>query len=334
MRCNNLTKLPVRLDLPNTSHSILSAKAIGFLMFKTFCFVLIAAACISLHGQDKNQTQDKSRFDTADLPKVDRKITYKEVGGKAFQLHVFEPETSASTVSNRGCIVFFFGGGWSNGDPKQFYSQSRALADLGMVAMSAEYRVTSRDQSKVIDSIADAQDAVAYVRSHAAELKIDPERIAVGGGSAGGHLAAAVATLNYRGTQPARSKADYRPNALVLFNPALVLAPVDSLELPARKQIAGLEARIGDKPESASPYHHLSKDLAPTIIFHGRADTTVPFATVELFSSKAKGLGVDCRLMGYEGEGHGFFNRDRPKYLETRDAMIQFLRDLQFFESK
>ena len=309
-------------------------------MFKTICFVLIAAGCMSLHGQDKNKTQDKnkapdkSRFDTADSPKVDRKITYKEVDGKAFQLHVFEKDNFATAASNRGCIVFFFGGGWNSGDPKQFYSQSRALADLGMVAMSAEYRVTSRDQSKVIDCIADAQDAVAYVRSHAAELKIDPERIAVGGGSAGGHLAAAVATLNYRGTQPGRSKADYRPNALVLFNPALVLAPVDSLESTARKQIAGLEARIGDKPESASPYHHLNKDLAPTIIFHGRADTTVPFATVEIFSSKAKELGVDCRLMGYDGEGHGFFNRDRPKYLETRDAMVQFLRDLRFVESK
>ncbi len=312
----------------------------GFLVFKTICFVLIAAVCMSLHGQDKNKTPDKnkapdkSRFDTSDSPKVDRKITYKEVDGKAFQLHVFEKDNLATAASNRGCIVFFFGGGWNSGDPKQFYSQSRALADLGMVAMSAEYRVASRDQSKVIDCIADAQDAVAYVRSHAAELKIDPERIAVGGGSAGGHLAAAVATLNYRGTQPGRSKADYRPNALVLFNPALVLAPVDSLESTARKQIAGLEARIGDKPESASPYHHLSKDLAPTIIFHGRADTTVPFATVEIFSTKAKELGVDCRLMGYDGEGHGFFNRDRPKYLETTDAMVKFLKDLRFVESK
>ncbi len=303
-------------------------------MFKTFGFVLMAVGCLSLHGQDKNQTQEKSRFDTDNVPKVDRKITFKEVDGKAFQLHVFEQDTKTTTANNRSCILFFFGGGWNNGDPKQFYSQARALADLGMVAMSAEYRVTSRDKSKVIDSIADAQDAVAYVRSHAAELKIDPQRIAVGGGSAGGHLAAAVATLNYRGTQPARSKADYRPNALVLFNPALVLAPVELLELPARKQIEGLEAKIGDKPESASPYHHLSKDLAPTIIFHGRADTTVPFATVELFSAKAKELGADCRLMGYEGEGHGFFNRDRPKYVEIKEAMVQFLRDLRFVETK
>ncbi len=285
-----------------------------------------------LHGQDKKP--EKSRFDTADVPKVDRKITYKEINGKAFQLHVFEPPKSVAESSNRACIVFFFGGGWSSGDPKQFYGQSRALADLGMVAMSAEYRVTSRDQSKVVDSIADAQDAVAYVRGHAADLKIDPERIAVGGGSAGGHLAAAVATLNYRGTQPNLSKADYRPNALVLFNPALVLAPVDSLALPARKQIESLEARIGDKPESASPYHHISGDLAPTIIFHGRADTTVPFATVEIFRTKARGLGADCRLMGYDGEGHGFFNRDRPKYRETSDAMVQFLKDLRFIESK
>lgn len=299
-----------------------------------FCAFLVACSPV-IAQEKKDRKADKQRIDAKDLPTCDRKLTYKSVDGKSFQLHVFETGPSEAGPNlpandNRAAIVFFFGGGWNNGDPKQFYSQCRALADLGMVAMSAEYRVASRDQSKVVDCIADAQDAITFVRNHAAELKIDPQRIAVGGGSAGGHLAAAVATLNYRGTQIGRSKADYRPNALILFNPALILAPTGTVLDRDLERMGNLAERIGDKPESASPFHHLSKDLPPTMIFHGQADTTVSYSTVELFRDKAKMLGCDCRLMGYEGEGHGFFNQGRSKYFETRDSMIAFLSELKY----
>ncbi len=303
----------------------------------TLCLFLVACSPV-IAQEKKGRKVDKQRVDAKDLPTCNRKLTYKTVEGKSFQLHLFEAGPNATGTDlpsndNRPAIVFFFGGGWNSGDPKQFYSQCRALADLGMVAMSAEYRVASRDQSKVIDCISDAQDAIAFVRNHAAELKIDPNRIAAGGGSAGGHLAAAVATLDYRGKQSDMSKADYRPNALVLFNPALILAPTGSKLDHDSERMGNLAERIGDKPESASPFHHLSKDLPPTILFHGKADTTVPYSTVKLFQDKATMLGCDCRLLGYEGEGHGFFNQGRPKYFETRDAMIAFLSELSYCPS-
>ena len=135
--------------------------------FKPFVFVLCVflVACSQLIAQEtKNRKVDKQRVDEKDLPLCDRKLTYKTVAGKSFQLHIFEAGPNLPANDNRAAIVFFFGGGWNNGDPKQFYSQCRALADLGMVAMSAEYRVASRDQSKVIDCICDAQDAIAFVR--------------------------------------------------------------------------------------------------------------------------------------------------------------------------
>jgi acetyl esterase len=295
------------------------------MFYRTLVLVLLLVSNASVVAQETKQ-----RFDSKDLPAADRKITYKEVNGKTFQLHVFEPSSSSPANESRAAILFFFGGGWNNGDPKQFYSQCRALADLGMVAMSAEYRVASRDNAKVIDCIADAQDAIAYVRSHAAELKIDPKRIAAGGGSAGGHLAASTATLNYRGSRSDTSMPSYRPDALVLFNPALALAPTGSPRDKDMERISNMSERVGDKPETASPFHHLKQDLPPTIIFHGIADSTVPYWTVELFRDKANELGGNCKVMGYKGEGHGFFNLGRAKYQETRDAMIQFLRDLKF----
>src|SRR6185503_3489625 len=98
------------------------------------------------------------------------------------------------------------------------------LAARGMVAVTADYRVGSRHQAKIVDCIRDAKSAVRYLRANAARLGIDPGRIAAGGGSAGGHLAAAtgvIAALDEPAGNPAISS---RPDALVLFNPALVLA--------------------------------------------------------------------------------------------------------------
>ena len=128
-------------------------------------------------------------------PKFDgaRAETYKEIGDVKLQLHIFEPAAGAKT--NRPAIVFFFGGGWTGGSPAQFEQHCRYLADRGMVAITADYRVGSRHQVKPTACVADAKSAMRWVRKNAARLGIDPQRVAAGGGSAGGHLAAAVATL-------------------------------------------------------------------------------------------------------------------------------------------
>jgi acetyl esterase len=286
---------------------------------------LVFSMTLKLESNGQERENSNSPSQQADLPQPTKKIPYKKTSAKEFSLHVFEPNTEAAKP-DRSCIVFFFGGGWTNGDPKQFYSQCRKLADLGMVAIAAEYRVSSRDQSKVVDSIADAQDALAFVRDSASSLRIAPNRIAAGGGSAGGHLAATLATLSYRGVVEGRQAEDYRPDALVLFNPVLVLAPTGS-EKDAKQltSLTNLKDRIGDEPITASPFHHLTKELPPTIIFHGVADVTVPYWTMEAFRDKAIQIGAKCELKGYEGETHGFFNRGRPKFEEVQNEMIQFL---------
>ena len=277
--------------------------------------------------------------DAKALPQPSRILTYKQVGEKSLALHLFEIPTIAQqkptkpSQTKTAAIVFFFGGGWTSGSPSQFYAQAKHLADLGVLAACAEYRVRSRDGAAVVDCTADAQDAIAYMRDHATELGIDPGRIVAAGGSAGGHLAAACATLNYRGTEKREPDA-FRPNALVLFNPAVILGAADKLELSPKEQaqITSLAQRLGDQPEKMSPYHQLSKSLPPTLIMHGKADTTVPYKTVELFTTKAKELGCDCVLVGYEDQQHGFFNygRNQDNYQATRDEMVRFLRRLGY----
>lgn len=132
-----------------------------------------------------------------------------------------------------------------------------------------------------------------------------------------------------------------QPDALVLFNPATVLAAVDGHPdlIPAEK-LDSIKDRTGGRPEELSPYHHLRQGLPPTIIFHGTDDEAVPFATAELFAASMHDLGNRCELKAYEGQPHGFFNPGRGKgpqraaatqrYYETMQQLDGFLDSLGY----
>jgi acetyl esterase/lipase len=255
--------------------------------------------------------------------------TYRKVGDTDLKVWIFEP--AQKSTKPLPAIVFFFGGGWTGGSPTQFEPQSRHLASRGMIAIVADYRVKTRQDAKPADCVSDAKACVRWVRANAARLGIDPERIAVGGGSAGGHLAASTATLPGLDTAKDDKSVSCLPNALVLFNPATVLAPFPGLDLKGFG--VGLsKERFGCEPEEISPLHHVKKGTPPTIIFHGKADTTVPYSTVEKFAEVMKAAGNRCELVGYEGQPHGFFNKS--KYAETLAAADDFLVSLGYLPAK
>jgi acetyl esterase/lipase len=259
--------------------------------------------------------------------------TYKQVGDVKLNLYIFEPKEAAT--ANRPAIVFFFGGGWTNGSPGQFEQHCRHLASRGMVAITADYRVGSRHQVKPTACVADAKSALRWVRQNAKRLGIDPQRIAAGGGSAGGHLAAAIATLPDFDEPGEDAKISSMPNALVLFNPALVLAPLEGLKLEAVESRVDSE-RMGTNPRNLSPAHHVKPGLPPTIIFHGRDDTTVPFSTADAFASLMTKAGNRCELIGYDGQKHGFFNYGRGDgtyYTKTVAEMDRFLGSLGWLKA-
>lgn len=252
--------------------------------------------------------------------------SYKSVGDTKLNLYVFGP----ATPQNAPAIVFFFGGGWKNGTPQQFERQCQELAKRGMVAITADYRVESRHNAKPTQCLADARSAVRWVRAHAEQLGVDPRRIAAGGGSAGGHLAACTPFISEFDEPNEDKSVSAEPNALVLFNPALVLAPIEGYD-PKGFGVKVPEERMGTKPENLSPAHHITKDGPPTIIFHGREDTTVPFASAEAFTAKMKSLGNRCELRGFEGQKHGFFNGGEFKE-KTLAQTDQFLVSLGWLE--
>ena len=272
--------------------------------------------------------------------------TYKQVNGTDLKVWIFYPPgTNALTArwdarpplpaeserpgepSLLPAIVFFFGGGWRSGSPVQFEPQSRHLAARGMVAIVADYRVGTRNNVKPAECVADAKSCVRWLRKNARRLGLDPQRLAAGGGSAGGHLAAAVATLPGLDAPGDDTSISCVPDALVLFNPGLMMAPFEGVELKGFGANLGAE-RFGCEPQEISPIHHMRKGLPPTLILHGRADTTVPYVTAEAFCAAMKKAGNRCELVGYDGQPHGFFNA--AKYEETLAEADRFLTSLGY----
>jgi acetyl esterase/lipase len=254
---------------------------------------------------------------------------YQKLGEVELQLWVFKPKGWKAEDTRPG-VVFFFGGGWKAGSPEQFVEQCKHLASEGMVTITADYRVASRHGTKAIDCVNDARAAMRWVRSHANELGIDPERLAAGGGSAGGHIAACLGTIPVEAEEVSS-----RPDAMFLFNPACVLAPINGQQPWKEDRSAEMLERMGVDPVKLSPAHNVTAAAPPAIVFHGKDDPTVPYATAEIFAKKMKAAGVRCDLKGYEGEQHGFFNfgkNENKMFHQTLTDLDEFLLFMSWIE--
>jgi len=298
---------------------------------KTLAFLLLAVVGIAAAAEKAAPETRAKKAGFSYPPEFSgaQTVTYKTVGETKLSLFIFDPECHKA-LDTRPAIVFFFGGGWTNGSPGQFEQQCRYLASRGMVAITADYRVASRHNAKAAQCVSDAKSAIRYVRAHAKELGVDPKRIAAGGGSAGGHIAACTGTLSEFDEASEDKSVSSVPDAMVLFNPVLTLAPVDGNDFGGFG--ARLPAdRLGAEPVAVSPTHNVKAGAPPTIVFHGKADTTVPFATVEVFAAAMKKAGSRCEVSGFEGQQHGFFNfgrGDNSMFIKTLTEADKFLTSL------
>ncbi len=295
--------------------------------------LLLIPAILLLGLMTPHLASAQSRAYPPDFPEAQAEV-YKRVGDVELKLWIFEPDPVDSDP--RPAIVFFFGGGWKSGSPAQFQQHCRYLSRQGMVAIVADYRVRERHQTLAEKSVADAKSAIRWVRQNAERLGVDPDRIVAAGGSAGGHLAACTGVIDGFDEPNESGEVSSAPNAMALFNPAVVLAPYEGVEMSDEKQ-ADLADRIGVPAIKISPIHHLRSGLPPTIIFHGEDDPTVRFNTVSRYTEVNEKLGNRCELIGYPGAQHGFFNFGRggvpgEHFLSTVSRLHEFLCSLGYLD--
>lgn len=279
--------------------------------FPSFTALALAAALAALPSLAPAKTE-KLNLEGA------RAEIYKKASGDDLYLYLFEPEGHDPETDQRPAIVFFFGGGWNGGTPTQFEQHSRYLAKRGMIGIVADYRVKSRQDTTPRECVADGKSAVRWIRAHAEKLGIDPDRLAAGGGSAGGHVATTTGMCDgLDDPADAHAEVSSKPNALALFNPVYDNGPDGWGHSRAKEWFPAI-----------SPAHNISQDDPPAIVFLGSNDSLIPVATAQKFQADMKAAGLNSELHVYEGQPHGFFNESKGGteiFLDTIRKMDAFL---------
>ena len=246
--------------------------------------------------EDDSSMDDKAR----ESVEPGRKYVYKVSGGQPQELEVYFPSGWDPSKNRAPGVMMFHGGGWSGGNLSQFRYACQYFASRGLVAATANYRMLTAESKKSLPEgesrkrvcIIDAKSAIRWMKQHAAELGVDPKRIIVGGGSAGGHLAV-LANINTDLNDPNDPKGiDAKAIAFLLFNPAFTL-----------------DGKDHDNQVDVFPL--LKPGLAPSIMFFGTKDRWKNSADVLV--KKIKEQGDETSLWTAEGQGHSFFNR-QPWY--------------------
>lgn len=254
------------------------------------------------------------------------KHVYKNVDDQELVIYVTKP-SDWKAADRRPAILFFHGGGWVGGKPGQFTDHAKYFASRGLVCFQAQYRLLDKKKKDPPTiCIRDARSAMRWVRNRADEFGIDPNRIATAGGSAGGHLAATLGTINLHDEPGEDTTVSVRANAMLLFNPVFDNGP-DGWGT----------ARVGDRYPEFSPAHNITPQTPPAIVFLGDADKLIPVATLDSFQAKMTEAGVRCDTLVFPGMPHGFFNKGRGNevpYVKTVRVADEFLASLGWLEGE
>ena len=202
-----------------------------------------------------------------------RTFTFKQTPQGPLEVTVDYPADWKPTEA-RPAIVFFFGGEWTKGSVEQFSRQAAYFATRGMVAIRADYRIASTHHTEPDAAVEDGRTALRWVRRHANEFGIDPNRIVAAGGSAGGHLAACTAQCPVGAPAGEDSTVSPRPNALILFDPALDYAGLGQLPAPFSNVFRAFPRLMQDTALQSriSPVLHVERGAPPTLLLFGTDD--------------------------------------------------------------
>lgn len=264
----------------------------------------------------------------------ERGVAYLRTRDRRRRLDIYRPKAAARDGEQRPAIVQVHGGGWIFGTrTEQGIPLLNHLASNGWVGFSVDYALSPK--ATMPDHVIDVKRAIAWVREHSEELGVDPERICITGGSAGGHLCALAAlTSGDRTLQPGFEDADTSVAAAVPFYGVYDLLDSERRYYPGlRDWLIGQvvvkrdRERDPDAFRRVSPTYRVHPDAPPFLIFHGERDTLVPVADARDFAARLEAVSSSSvRYVELPGSEHAFDLAPSLRTARVVEGIERFLR--------
>ncbi|WP_158539589.1 alpha/beta hydrolase [Meiothermus sp. QL-1] len=252
-------------------------------------------------------------------------VPYCQAGARVLTLDILRPKGPAEGLP---AVVWIHGGGWYSGDKRRGWPHLVPLAQAGFFTATVAYRLSREAQFPA--QIHDVKCAIRYLRAQAHRYGLNPERIGVWGGSAGGHLAALLGVSGgVEGLEGAGGWKGYssRVQAVVVWFAPTDLTSVDPRRRSVQLLLGGPVHERLELARQASPLYYVTPDDPPFLIQHGAEDPVVPLEQGQKLYQKLKLQGVEARLEVFPGMGHGGTAFTSPRNYQNITAF--FLRHLR-----
>lgn len=260
-------------------------------------------------------------------------VEFASPGGKPLLLDLHVPDGAGPFAA----AIIVHGGGFDMGDKRTFVGPLfPLLTDAGFAWFTVNYRLAP--DYKITDAIEDVRSAVAWVRAHAAEYRVDPSRLALIGESAGGYLVGYVGADETPASRVAAVVDFYGPSDLVSIRVqrALYAQRFDAAKAAMHASRTGglryygverMDAAGHTRLESLSPIDHVHAGMPAFLLIHGDADEQVPYEQSPAFCDAIAAAGASCRLLTVPGGRHGMMNWEKdPAQAVWKPEMIAWLR--------
>lgn len=231
-----------------------------------------------------------------DIPiTIKKDIEYGNSGNRPLLLDLYSPENIDKPLP---AIVFIHGGSWRSGKKEDYRPYAMHYAQRGFVCASVQYRLSA--EAPYPAAVHDVKAAIRYMRDDAESMGVDPKRIGVAGGSAGGHLAMMVSFSSDIDTLDGKSgHEDAESNVACVVN----LYGVTDMTTPyargvsetntaVRRFFSGTYQEQPDRYAEGSPLNYVTPDDPPTLILHGTVDALVPINQADILAKKLAAVGV------------------------------------------
>lgn len=242
---------------------------------------------------------DYKNYPSVDNVEEHRDIVYKTIDSTELKLDIYN---KIGHTKDAPLIIFVHGGSWSGGDKKDYKLYAIPFAQKGYITASIQYRLSRTE--KFPAQLQDVNDAIKFLKRNAAQYHIDASKVALVGGSAGGHL---VLLSSYTNATMFNENEDDGITAEVqavvdIYGPTDITVE----DLRDHKSIIQLMGKSYEEAtqfyKEASPINYVSKNTPPTLIFHGTIDNLVPVSQSDTLNTKLKEFGVPVyyhRLKGW-----------------------------------